>query len=399
VDDIILSGMDNSIMRRGVALVLMLILISAALPLISEEKMDLVTSPECYQKGGNLILYINLPIELIMGISEYQLKILITGTGLSINEVLTGDQLTIYALDKEKIDTIPELQKAGFNANNVIAFPVSIDENTSGNLIINLELVASGKTVSLLRTFISEESISPSITMTGLDQKKSDPLPASGVAAVKDYRERFIYGNITVKEVEWPDFVLILKAEKVLGGGVEKAYIKISQAGTYGYRLGNLYPGEYIFETLNLETDVNFTRVVFGADDLSRKIDIQIPRIAPVNLRLYNLETESRSTTDDGIYSYHLKAYVCRFDDSVARNLFFNWQCGDIYYYNTPAPEKGRCVPLIPAPIMLKMNEQTSIELIVNPPLKKKLPEFAAPELFEADRSDNKLKMTLSGGN
>jgi hypothetical protein len=384
-------------MRKRVASVLLLMLISAALPLIPEEKMDLVTSPECYRKGGNLILYINLPIELIKGISEYQLKILIKGNNLSVDDVLVGDQLTIYALEKEKIETIPELHIAGFNKNNIIAFPVRIDENTSGNLIINLEFITSGKTVSLLRTIISEESDCPSIKKAG--QKKADPLPASGVAGPKDYRERFIYGDITVKEVEWPDFVLILKAEKALGGGVEKANIKISQSGTYSYRLGNLYPGEYVFETLNLETDVNPTKVVFGADELSKRIDIHIPGITPVNLRLYNLETVSRTMTEDGIYSYHLMAYVCRFDDSRARNLFFNWECGGIYYYNTHAPERGRCVPLFPAPILLKKNEQISVELMVNPPLKKELPELAAPELFEADRGDNEVKITLSGGN
>lgn len=372
-------------------------LISAALPLISEEKMDLVTSPECYKKGGNLILYINLPIELIKEISEYQLKILITGNGLSVDEVLAGDQLTIYTLEKEKIDTIPELQKVGLNKNNIIAFPVRTNENTSGNLIINLELITSGKTVSLLRTLISEESDCPSINKAG--QKKDDPLPASGVASAKDYRERFIYGDITVKEVEWPDFVLILKAEKALGGGVEKVYIKISQSGTYSYRLGNLYPGEYVFETLNLETDVNPTKVVFGADELSKRIDIHIPGIAPVNLRLYNFGIVNRTIGEGGIYSYHLMAYVCRFDDSRARNLLFNWECGGIYYYNTHAPERDRCVPLFPTTILLKMNEQISVELMVNPPLKKELPELAAPELFEADRSDNELKITLSGGN
>jgi hypothetical protein len=384
-------------MRKRVASVLLLMLISAALPLIPEEKMDLVTSPECYRKGGNLILYINLPIELIKGISEYQLKILIKGNNLSVDDVLVGDQLTIYALEKEKIETIPELHIAGFNKNNIIAFPVRIDENTSGNLIINLEFITSGKTVSLLRTIISEESDCPSIKKAG--QKKADPLPASGVAGPKDYRERFIYGDITVKEVEWPDFVLILKAEKALGGGVEKANIKISQSGTYSYRLGNLYPGEYVFETLNLETDVNPTKVVFGADELSKRIDIHIPGIAPVNLRLYSLEIASRTIGEGGIYSYHLKAYVCRFDDSRARNLFFNWECGGIYYYNAHAPERGRCVPLFPAPILLKMNEQISVELIVNPPAKKEPPEQASPELFETDRNDNELKITLSGGN
>jgi hypothetical protein len=384
-------------MRKRAASVLLFMFISAALPLIPEEKMDMITVPECYKKGGNLILYINLPIELIKGISEYQLKILITGNGISVDEVLTGDQLTIYALEKERIDTIPEIQKAGFTKDNIIAFPVRINENTSGNLIINLGLITSGKTVSLLRTMISDESDCPSLKKAG--EKKADPLPASGVAGVKDYRERFIYGDITVKEVEWPDFVLILKAEKALGGGVVKVYIKISQPGTYSYRLGNLYPGEYVFETLNLETDVNPSEVIFGADELSKRIDIHIPRIAPVNLRIYNLGIVSRTIGESGIYSYNLMAYVCRFDDSRARNLFFNWECGGISYYNTRAPERDRCVPLFPALILLKMNEQISVELMVNPPLKKELLELAAPVLFEADRSDNELKITLSGGN
>jgi hypothetical protein len=384
-------------MRKRADSLLLLMFILAALPLISAEKMDMITSPECYKKGGNLLLYINLPIEIIKGISEYQLKILITGNGISVDEVLTGDQLTIYALEKERIDAIPEIQKAGFAKNNIIAFPVRINENTSGNLIINLRLITSGKTVSLLRTMISDESDCPSIKKAG--QKKADPLPSNGVAYPKDYRERFIFGDITVKEVEWPDFVLILKAEKTLGGGVEKAYIKISQSGTYSYRLGNLYPGEYTVETLNLETDINPTKVVFGADELSKRIDIHIPKITPVNLRLYNLGIASRTVGEGGIYSYNLTAYVCRFDDSRARNLFLNWECGGIFYYNTRAPERDRCVPLFPAPIMLKMNEQISVELIVNPPLKKELPESAAPELFETDRSDNELKIALSGGN
>lgn len=377
------------------AFLVCLFLFSAPL-LMPEGKMDLVTSPACYKKGGELILYINLPIELTNAISGYQLKISVSGKGLAVNEVIAGDQLSVYSPDKDKIKEIPELQKSGFN--NVVAFPVAVGMDVEGDLVADLELVASGKTVTLLRSLISEESSCPHVIHPGAEQKKADSPANGGVTAPKDYRERFIYGQVTVKEVEWPDFVLILKAEKTAGGGVEKAYVKISQPGTYNYRLGNLYPGDYVFETLNFETDVNPTKITFGPDELSKKIDIQISKIAPVNLRLYNLEMSHMTVTGEGVFSYQLKAYVCRFDESGARNLLFNWECGGIFYHNTVAPERDRCVPLFPAPILLNAHEQITVELIVNPPVKKDPQEQASPELYESERGDNELKITLVGG-
>lgn len=377
------------------AFLVYLFLFSAPL-LIPEEKMDLITSPACYKKGGELMLYIKLPIELTKAISDYQLKISVSGKGLAVNEVIAGDQLSVYSPDKDKIKEIQELQKSGFN--NVVAFPVAVGKDVEGDLVADLELVASGKTITLLRSLITEESACPKTIQPGTEKKKTDSPVNGGVASPKDYRERFIYGQVTVKDVEWPDFVLILKAEKTVGGGVEKAYVKISQPGTYNYRLGNLYPGDYIFETLNFETDVKPTKVTFGPDELSKKIDIQISKITPVNLRLYNLEMSHMTVTGEGIFSYHLKAYVCRFDESGAKNLSFNWECGGIFYYNTAAPEKDRCVPLFPAPILLNTNEQITVELIVNPPVKKDPQEQASPELYESERDDNELRITLVGG-
>jgi hypothetical protein len=329
-------------------------------------------------------------------ISEYQLRIILTGNETSISELLSGDQITVHILDKENIEKIPDLQKTTFKKGNIISFPISITEKASGNLILEIELLSAGKTFAMLKTFVPEASECPVIRDTG--EKNIQIQPNATGSVKKDYRERFIYGDITIDETAWPDFMLIIKAEKSIGGGVEKIYIKTREPGTYSYRLGNLYQGEYIFEVTNLETDVNATKVNFGPEDISRKIDIHIPRIAPVNFRLYNPEIVNIIPRQDGTYSYNLKAYVCRFDDSKVKNLYINWSCAGIYYYNTHAPERGRCMPLYPAPVTLKHNEQIKIEMQINPLVMKNDSGSTDNILLETDWSDNDAEISLSGG-
>lgn len=374
----------------------LIVLLSLFSPLLALSSIDIVVTPACYKSGETLTLLINLPKDLGDSISSYQLKISLKGNNLSLNEVLSGDQITLFLLEKEKIGKIPELQKTAFQKGMIISFPVKIPEDVTGGLIIDLEFLLSGETISMLKTYIAGEPECPVTKDKNIKINELQPNVVS--AAKKDYRERFIYGDITIDETSWPGFILIIKAEKSAGGGVEKVYIKTREPGTYSYRLGNLYPGEYIFEVMNLETDVNMMKVNFGPEDISRKIDIRIPKITPVNFILYHPEIVDIIPRPDGTFSYQIKAYACRFDDSKVRNLSINWRCAGIYHYNTPAPEKGRCVPLYPALITLRRNEQIKIEMQINTVFIKEVVMTSDNLVLETDRNDNDAEILIIGG-
>lgn len=382
-------------MRIKIIILIMLSMILFSL-FIKGDRINLVIAPECYKAGENITLYINLPVKLDNDVSNLQLKMTISGVGMSYSEVLSGDQISVYVIEAGKAESILEIQKANFKITTLLAFQVSLSNEASGNLVTEIELFQEGKAVSVLKSLIPDEK-NCSRSINGRQNNNSAQTEGVPVGK-KDYRERFIYGNIIVDETSWPDFNLILKAEKSIGGGVERAYIKIHESGIYSYRLGNLYPGDYVFEIQNMDNEVNGTVVSFGQDDISKKIDINIPRIAPVNFKLYKPEIINKIVREDGTISFELKAYVCRFDNSKVRNLLFNWQFSGVIYYNTWAPERERCLPLYPAPVILKPDEQIKIEMQVNPLLQQDSSSVAKSDILETDRSDNSADIFLHGG-
>jgi len=91
---------------------------------------------------------------------------------------------------------------------------------------------------------------------------------------------------------------------------------------------------------------------------------------------------------------YNLKAYVCRFDNSVITNLTFTWVCAGKSYFNTPAPERNRCVALFPDPVAVEPG--SLVELIINPALEDtKTDVKVVLHLEETDYLDNRRELLL----
>jgi len=384
--------------RRNIIVVLALIPICvfSAPAIIADINLDIEVQGEAEKRG--ISLTVELPVSASVDLSEYSLKINIKGEGILREWNFIGEQITAGKLTGGAKEIILKKIDSDVTGRSKLEYGIALRDELSGTFEISIALYKNEKMVSLVKRLVTVNPDSPDTQKEEVGSTTSPPSDAAIRLRKADYRERFVYGEIRISRSEWPRFNLVLEAVRADGGGRETASIIITKPGVYSYRLGNLYPRKYRFRLRNLESNEGERTVDFTAEPVSRRIDFTINDLKSVDIGIYTLEATNMEKTDDGLI-YHLKAYICRFDNSPVRNLTFSWRSGGDTHSDVKAPEKNRCTPIYPEPVKIIGGGNREIELILHPENNStagKNPESRTIQfIYDTNRANDRYKLRL----
>ncbi len=339
--------------KRGATISIVVIcLLILTNPAMAQERLGV--SAEQQVDTNRLSLYISLPLDLNVSLENYSLSITVEHKDWKASKNLIGEQI---------------IAKSSTLEANILEYTFTTDEQFSEPVVVTIVLNKQSKPLSILKKLINVSSVNNKAVDGPLNETSLNNREGTNSAGRKrkDYRERYILGKIKVRNLRWSGFPLIIKAEYIEGGGVERARIVLNENGEFLYRLGNLYSRKYSVTLENYQYTSEPNEIDFSDGDYSKMLDFELPSVLPIDLGIYEFEPARAEQTEDGNL-YYFQAYVCRFDNSRVQNFAFLWKIGD-KIYKEHAPENNRCRKVVSDGIKIPGNEKSEVtmELISEP--------------------------------